>query len=51
MALRILHVEAHKEILEVGLLAFINSDVHGDQSRFFTLQDIQIEVILVPEVT
>ena len=48
MALRILHVEAHEEVLEVGLLGFINSDVHRDQSSFFTLQDVQIEVILVP---
>jgi hypothetical protein len=46
-ALRILHVEAHQEVLEIRLFGLVDGDVDIDQTGFLALQDIQVEVVLV----
>ena len=49
LAFGVLHVELHEEVLEVVLLDLVHSNVDSDQTSLLTLENVQVEVILVPE--
>ena len=46
----VLHVETLEEVLELFSLIVLNFKVNSDETCFFTLKDVQIEVVLLHQL-
>ena len=49
LAFGVLHVQSHEEVLEIGLLCWVDGNIDRDEASFLALENVQVEVVLIPQ--